>query len=225
MSLLNEDLDVFLAVCDTRSFSLAAQKLSLTQSAVSKKIMRLENSLGVDLFDRTKRPIVLTREAEALKSQAESARETLERTAGEIREGAFLRPEFRIGTIESLAKCFLPSFVTRVRENASRIFAMTGTSQSLIRALQRKDIDFALVSDLFSEKQGLTRLKVFEEQSVLLMPRSVLASQTKDWTWETIRLCGLPYLKYFRDGGAGRLNDTYISLLDMDIPSRIEVQQ
>lgn len=223
MSLLNEDLDVFLAVCDTRSFSQAAQKLSMTQSAVSKKIMRLEDALGVDLFDRTKRPIVLTREAEALKAQAENARESLERTAGEIREGAFLRPEFRIGTIESLSKCFLPSFVTRVRENASRIFAVTGTSHSLIRALQRKEIDFALVSDLFSEKQGLTRLKVFEEQSVLLMPSSVLPSQGKEWTWETVRLCGLPYLKYFRDGGAGRLNDTYISLLDMDIPGRIEV--
>ena len=39
MSLLNEDLDVFLAVCETRSFSLAARKLTLTQSAVSKKIM------------------------------------------------------------------------------------------------------------------------------------------------------------------------------------------
>ena len=107
MSLLNEDLDVFLAVCDTRSFSQAAQKLSMTQSAVSKKIMRLEDALGVDLFDRTKRPIVLTREAEALKAQAENARESLERTAGEIREGAFLRPEFRIGTIESLSKMLL----------------------------------------------------------------------------------------------------------------------
>ena len=53
--------------------------------------------------------------------------------------------------------------------------------------------------------------------------RQVLPSQGKEWTWETVRLCGLPYLKYFRDGGAGRLNDTYISLLDMDIPGRIEV--
>ncbi len=223
MSLLHNDLDVFLTLCDTRSFSLAAQKLALTQSAITKKIQRLENNLGVDLFDRSKRPIDLTKEGAVLMHQAKLAREALERTAGEIREGAFLRPEFRVGTIESLAKCFLPSFIANVRQEASRVLAVTGTSQTLISALQHREIDFAFVSDLFSEMQGLTRLKVFEERSVLLMPAKFAAGHSKKWTWDEIQLCGLPYLQYFRDGGAGRLNDTYISLLHLDIPARIEV--
>lgn len=223
MSLLHNDLDVFLTLCDTRSFSLAAQKLTLTQSAITKKIQRLENNLGVDLFDRSKRPIDLTKEGAVLMHQAKLAREALERTAGEIREGAFLRPEFRVGTIESLAKCFLPSFIANVRQEASRVLAVTGTSQTLISALQHREIDFAFVSDLFSEMQGLTRLKVFEERSVLLMPAKFAAGHSKKWTWDEIQLCGLPYLQYFRDGGAGRLNDTYISLLHLDIPARIEV--
>lgn len=223
MSLLHNNLDVFLTLCDTRSFSLAAQKLTLTQSAITKKIQRLENNLGVDLFDRSKRPIDLTKEGAVLMHQAKLAREALERTAGEIREGAFLRPEFRVGTIESLAKCFLPSFIANVRQEASRVLAVTGTSQTLISALQHREIDFAFVSDLFSEMQGLTRLKVFEERSVLLMPAKFAAGHSKKWTWDEIQLCGLPYLQYFRDGGAGRLNDTYLSLLHLDIPARIEV--
>lgn len=223
MSLLHNDLDVFLTLCDTRSFSLAAQKLTLTQSAITKKIQRLENNLGVDLFDRSKRPIDLTKEGAVLMHQAKLAREALERTAGEIREGAFLRPEFRVGTIESLAKCFLPSFIANVRQEASRVLAVTGTSQTLISALQHREIDFAFVSDLFSEMQGLTRLKVFEERSVLLMPAKFAAGLSKKWTWNEIQLCGLPYLQYFRDGGAGRLNNTYLSLLHLDIPARIEV--
>ena len=223
MSLLHNDLDVFLTLCDTRSFSLTAQKLTLTQSAITKKIQRLENNLGVDLFDRSKRPIDLTKEGAVLMHQAKLAREALERTAGEIREGAFLRPEFRVGTIESLAKCFLPSFIANVRQEASRVLAVTGTSQTLISALQHREIDFAFVSDLFSEMQGLTRLKVFEERSVLLMPAKFAAGHSKKWTWDEIQLCGLPYLQYFRDGGAGRLNDTYLSLLHLDIPARIEV--
>ena len=223
MSLLHNDLDVFLTLCDTRSFSLAAQKLALTQSAITKKIQRLENNLGVDLFDRSKRPIDLTKEGAVLMHQAKLAREALERTAGEIREGAFLRPEFRVGTIESLAKCFLPSFIANVRQEASRVLAVTGTSQTLISALQHREIDFAFVSDLFSEMQGLTRLKVFEERSVLLMPAKFAAGHSKKWTWDEIQLCGLPYLQYFRDGGVGRLNDTYLSLLHLDIPARIEV--
>ena len=223
MSLLHNDLDVFLTLCDTRSFSLAAQKLTLTQSAVTKKIQRLENGLGVDLFDRTKRPIDLTKEGVVLMRQALLARESLERTAVEIREGAFLRPEFRVGTIESLAKCFLPAFIANVRQESSRVFAITGTSEILIRALQNRDIDFAFVSEPFSEMQGLTRLKVFEESSVLLMPAKLNCGRSKTWTWDEIKFCGLPYLQYIREGGAGRLNDTYISLLHLDIPARIEV--
>ena len=100
MPLIAEDLEVFLVVCETRSFSLAARKLALTQSAVSKKVLRLENTLGVDLFNRTKRPIELTTEGTVLMNEALVARESLEMVAGEIRKGAFLRPEFRVGTIE-----------------------------------------------------------------------------------------------------------------------------
>ena len=223
MSLLHNDVDVFLSVSETQSFSISARQLGLTQSAVTKKIQRLENDLGVDLFDRSKRPIELTKEGKVLMQQARLAREALQRTVGEIREGAFLRPEFRVGTIESLSKCFFPSFIARIRHEASHVFGITGTTQMLIRALQRRDIDFAFVSDIFSEMRGLTRLKVFEERSVLLMPSDLTAEHSGSWTWETIRLCGLPYLQYFRQGGAGRLNDTYISLLDMQILARIEV--
>ena len=223
MSLLHNDVDVFLSVSETQSFSISARQLGLTQSAVTKKIQRLENDLGVDLFDRSKRPIELTKEGMVLMQQARLAREALQRTVGEIREGAFLRPEFRVGTIESLSKCFLPSFIARVRHEASHIFGITGTSQMLIRALQRRDIDFAFVSHTFSEMPGLSRRMVFQERSVLLMPREFAQRHTGTWTWDEIQFCGLPYLQFFREGGAGRLNDTYISLLHLDIPSRIEV--
>ena len=161
MSMLDDDLDVFIAVCETHSFSKAAQKLSLTQSAVTKKIKKLEDRLGADLFDRSKRPIALTQEAEVLMHQALLARESLEKTVGEIREGAFLLPVFRVGTIESLAKSFLPSFITAVRQEASRVFAITGTSQFLINAVQNREIDFAFVSNVFSEMKGLSRRKIY----------------------------------------------------------------
>ena len=223
MSMLDDDLDVFIAVCETHSFSKAAQKLSLTQSAVTKKIKKLEDRLGADLFDRSKRPIALTQEAEVLMHQALLARESLEKTVGEIREGAFLLPVFRVGTIESLAKSFLPSFITAVRQEASRVFAITGTSQFLINAVQNREIDFAFVSNVFSEMKGLTRRKIFEEQSILMMPVDFARAHPESWTWQEIQLCGLPYLQYIQKGGEGRLNDTYISLLHMDIPSRIEV--
>jgi len=56
----------FLAVAEHASFSLAAEKLHLTQPAISKRIAQLEGSLGVALFDRLGRRISLTAAGRAL---------------------------------------------------------------------------------------------------------------------------------------------------------------
>ena len=49
MSLLNENLEVFLAASEGKSLSETAKQLSMTQSAVTKKIRKLEDSLNVEL--------------------------------------------------------------------------------------------------------------------------------------------------------------------------------
>lgn len=61
----------FLAVAEHESFSLAAEKLHLTQPAISKRIAQLESSLGVTLFDRLGRRIALTEAGRALRPVAE----------------------------------------------------------------------------------------------------------------------------------------------------------
>ncbi|MFG0924962.1 LysR substrate-binding domain-containing protein [Pseudomonas sp. CJQ_8] len=53
-------IDVFVAVADFGSFTAAAERLSLTSSAVSKSVARLENRLGTRLFNRTTRTLALT---------------------------------------------------------------------------------------------------------------------------------------------------------------------
>lgn len=61
----------FLAVAEHASFSLAADKLHLTQPAISKRIAQLETSLGVTLFDRLGRRTALTEAGRALRPVAE----------------------------------------------------------------------------------------------------------------------------------------------------------
>lgn len=53
-------IDVFVSVADLGSFTAAAERLSLTSSAVSKSIARLEGRLGTRLFHRTTRRLALT---------------------------------------------------------------------------------------------------------------------------------------------------------------------
>lgn len=65
------ELQVFSSVYRLRSFSKAAEELHLTQPSVSMHIKRLEDELGVRLFDRTGRKTMPTREADLLQERAE----------------------------------------------------------------------------------------------------------------------------------------------------------
>ena len=64
-------LNAFIAVADRRSFSLAAEQLFITQSAISKRIALLEQQLGKKLFDRIGRQVNLTSAGQALLPCAE----------------------------------------------------------------------------------------------------------------------------------------------------------
>ncbi|MDR2016649.1 MAG: LysR family transcriptional regulator [Burkholderiales bacterium] len=64
-------LAAFLAVTEHGSFSRAAEQLHLTQSAISKRISTLENLLGVTLFDRLSRTVVLTEAGRVLLPRAQ----------------------------------------------------------------------------------------------------------------------------------------------------------
>src|SRR5258708_8883195 len=59
-------LEIFTQVCELRSMTLAAQRLGMTQPAVSQAIRHLEDVLGVPLVDRRSRPLILTAAGECL---------------------------------------------------------------------------------------------------------------------------------------------------------------
>lgn len=78
-------LQCFLALMETCSFKLAAERLGLSQSATTKSLQRLETTLGCQLFDRTTRSVIPTQAAIALRSRAEESMRTLETFSAEGR--------------------------------------------------------------------------------------------------------------------------------------------
>lgn len=66
----SSQLTAFIAVAETASFSLAAEKLHLTQPAISKRIALLEGNLRVKLFDRIGRQVLLTEAGRILLDRA-----------------------------------------------------------------------------------------------------------------------------------------------------------
>src|SRR5208337_1317320 len=89
------DVRAFVAVVDTGSVGRAALRLKLTQSAISRRVQRLEEALGVALLDRDSKPARPTREGEAayarcmavLRATDALARGALTPAAGPLRIG------------------------------------------------------------------------------------------------------------------------------------------
>ena len=64
-------INAFLAIAELESFSLAAERLHITQPAVSKRIRQLETHVKVPLFDRIGKRSILTPDGQAFKPHAE----------------------------------------------------------------------------------------------------------------------------------------------------------
>ena len=84
-------LPCFDAAARTLSFTQAAQELSLTQSAVSRQIQLLEESLGVVLFERGHRSLTLTEAGEVMQRATRDALERLRDASARVRPGPGLR--------------------------------------------------------------------------------------------------------------------------------------
>jgi DNA-binding transcriptional LysR family regulator len=107
-------LTAFLAVAETGSFSTAAERLFLTQPAVSKRIAQLEQQLGTRLFDRVGRRIRLTEAGEALLPRARQVLLDLEDMSRAISNlTGTVSGTLRIGTSHHIGLHRLPPVLRR----------------------------------------------------------------------------------------------------------------
>ena len=98
------NLQAFIAVADAASFSIAAERLYLTQPAVSKRIAMLESVLQVRLFDRLGRKVLLTEagctllpRARRILAELEDSRRALRNLSGQVSGGLTIATSHHIG--------------------------------------------------------------------------------------------------------------------------------
>lgn len=134
----------FVAVAEERSFSRAAERLRIAQSAVSQQIKSLERSLGATLFDRTARPIELTEAGVAFLAHGRRMLELADRAVEDVTAiDRNPRHSLRIGT-SAFAN---PPIVDRVIEAARDrlpdvdLQIEMDTTVHNIRALVRRSLD------------------------------------------------------------------------------------
>jgi DNA-binding transcriptional LysR family regulator len=148
-------LRTFAAICDTRSFTDAARLVNLTRSAVSLHVKRLEDQIGLRLFDRGARRLALTEEGEVLLAYARrilalnaevDSRLGQHRPRGPVRFGA---PEyFDPQTLASLLGQF------SARYPAVRLQIEMGIGPDIAALFEKGVLDLAIVNRELGEGDG-----------------------------------------------------------------------
>lgn len=117
-----DKLRIFHAVAEAGSFTHAGEKLNLSQSAVSRQISSLESSIGVILFHRHARGLVLTEQGELLQNAAQDIFAKLSMLEGQIHDSKKL-PEgpLRITTAGFIGQMFLAPHLNEFRKKHPEI--------------------------------------------------------------------------------------------------------
>lgn len=109
MNVSLRQLQIFRAVAELGSFSAAAERLHLSQPALSSAVRKLEDGLGARLFDRTTRQVVLTAEGEELKRLGSRLIDEFEAVAADLQDYlAQRRGRVVVAALPSLAAVTLP---------------------------------------------------------------------------------------------------------------------
>jgi LysR family transcriptional regulator, hydrogen peroxide-inducible genes activator len=169
-----QQLEYILAVDATRHFVNAAEKCNITQATLSMMIKKLEEEVGVRIFDRTKSPVIPTEIGKRILAQARVILMERDRIAEIIdEEQRELRGDLRIGIIPTLAPYLLPLFLTEFLRKYPKVNLTVSelTTPEIINRLSDHGIDAGLLA-IPLHQPGLSEQHLFYEEFVLYGPSS-----------------------------------------------------
>lgn len=160
---------------EKKSFSKAAARLDVEQSYLSKTIAALEATLGVALFDRTRRPPVLTAAGKAFLSELQPALTTLERAIRQAQEASRGEVGKLIVVVNTaIANSLLPDILFTFRKHYPHVELelQSMTIEEMIQGLRDGSIDvgFEHLPNPYSNDASLNFLPILPEFFVVALP-------------------------------------------------------
>lgn len=190
-------LEVFVAVAKTESFSRAAELTNMSQSALSQAVLQAETTLGTRLFDRTKRTVRLSPAGRNFLPRVEQILASLESAVAEAREDANpAKGRVVIACLSLVAARVLPAAIGEFRTlyPGASVVVRDDFLDRVTECLRRGEADLA-VSTLPKPESGFSFQPLFDEKFYFIAPRNHPLASRKRMTWRDlteIDFVGLP---------------------------------
>lgn len=182
------DLRAFLSVADLSSFRMASENMHLSQSALSRRIDKLEAALGVKLFNRTTRRVELTTIGRTFVPKARNVMRELEDALVGIKDTAErIYGQVTIACVPSAVGYFLPLAIKRFHASYPkvRIRLIDESSAEILVAVARGDADFG-VTYIGTQESDIDFEPLLEERFVVACPAGHPLADHESVTWEEL---------------------------------------
>ncbi len=174
------DLKYIVEVAREQNFARGAEKSFVSQPALSMQIKKLEDELGVQIFERSKKFLVtkvgkeIIRKAELILREAEEIK-NIAKNSNNPNGG-----ELRIGAFPTLASYFFPQAVKKISKEFPKLklFLLEEKSEELMKDLQNGEIDCAFLAMPIANG-NLAYEKIFSEKFLLATPKNHKLSKHK----------------------------------------------
>lgn len=200
------------AIAETHTFTAAAERVHVTQAAISMQIRQLELEVGVPLFVRTPRRCVLTHAGELLLERAQRILREHDAALEELAElSGATRGRLRLGSASAMFSSDpLPALLHELHERhpQAEVTVTSGTSEALVKQILAAELDLAFVS-LPVEARGIqTDLLLEDELIAIASPQHPHAHAR---VISAFALAGEPLILGERGGNTRRLIDQFFA--------------
>jgi DNA-binding transcriptional LysR family regulator len=176
-----KQLLAFVAIAEEKTFTAGAKRVNVTQAAVSMQIRNLEEGVGLPLFTRTPRRVLLTEAGELLLERARRILREHDSALAELAEIAGAEyGRLRIGSASAMfATAQLPKILEKLKQSYpnAEVSVSSGTSTMLVEKILHGEIDVAFVSLPVETQNIRTELLYSDEVVAIAHPSHTLAAE------------------------------------------------
>jgi len=218
-------VQAFIAIADHGSFQKAADRLHITQTALTRRLQNLEALLGVKLVERTTRSVALTRIGREFLPQGRRLLSDLASALTEIREtGKAERGDVSIACVPTVGVQYLPRVIQEysTRHPNNRIKILDHASAGVAEAVLRREAEFG-INIGGPHHPELASVPLLEDRFVLICRDDHPLAKRKKLSWKQLE----PHPLIFVGAVSGNrpLLDSALEARDLKLQSYYEVQR
>lgn len=215
-------VEVFLAAAEERSISAAARRLGASISGVSQQISALELALGVELLDRSARPMTLTPAGEMFRRRAQVIVNEAEQARAELASGDLAGlTQFRLGMVEDFDSDVTPRLLSAMAEElkSCQFLLETGASHRLFDQLDSRALDIVVAADMGAAAEWMEVHPLLSEPFVVAAPKGAVDPHGD----VLAQLRALPLILYSQRHHMGRQIAGHLARQDLRLAHRFEL--